>query len=110
MRIKAIEVGHISLPLVHPFKTALRTVEAVEDVVVRVVSDDGTVGYGEAPPTGPSAGATTGGIVGGILELIAPALLGQEVDDFETVTALVQKAGVHNTSAKAAVDMALCDL
>ena len=50
MRIKAIEVGHISLPLVHPFKTALRTVEAVEDVVVRVVSDDGTVGYGEAPP------------------------------------------------------------
>ena len=32
MRIKAIEVGHISLPLVHPFKTALRTVEAVEAV------------------------------------------------------------------------------
>ena len=110
MKITQIRLGKLSVPLRTPFKTALRTVDRVEDIVVELHTDTGAVGYGEAPPTGPITGDTTGGIVGGILELIAPALLGQEVDDFETVTALVQKAGVHNTSAKAAVDMALWDL
>ena len=110
MKITQIRLGKLSVPLRTPFKTALRTVDRVEDIVVELHTDTGAVGYGEAPPTGPITGDTTGGIVGGILELIAPALLGQEVDDFEAVTALVQKAGVHNTSAKAAVDMALWDL
>ena len=110
MKITNITTTECQIPLRTPFKTALRTVDSVHDLLVRVETDTGAVGYGEAPPTGPITGDTTGGIVGGILELIAPALLGQEVDDFETVTALVQKAGVHNTSAKAAVDMALWDL
>lgn len=110
MKITQIRLGKLSVPLRVPFKTALRTVNRVEDVVVELHTDTGAVGYGEAPPTGPITGDTTGGIVGAIVELIGPALLGQEVDDFEAVTALVQKAGVHNTSAKAAVDMALWDL
>ena len=32
------------LPLRHPFKTALRTVEAVDDIAVRVLTDDGAGG------------------------------------------------------------------
>ena len=110
MKITQIRLGKLSVPLRVPFKTALRTVERVEDIVVELHTDTGAVGYGEAPPTGPITGDTTGGIVGGLVELIAPALIGQEVDDFEAVTARVQKAGVHNTSAKAAADMALWDL
>ena len=51
MRITAIQVGELSLPLAHPFKTALRTVDRLEDIVVRVVGENGLEGYGEAPPT-----------------------------------------------------------
>ena len=51
MKIVDIQWGRISLPLVRPFKTALRTVEAVNDIVIRVITDQGLVGYGEAPPT-----------------------------------------------------------
>ena len=79
MKITQIRLGKLSVPLRTPFKTALRTVDRVEDIVVELHTDTGAVGYGEAPPTGPITGDTTGGIVGGILELIAPALLGQEV-------------------------------
>ena len=111
MKITRIRLGKLSVPLRVPFKTALRTVSRVEDVVVELHTDTGAVGYGEAPPTGPITGDTTGGIVGGIVELIGPALVGQEVGRLrDRHTALVQKAGVHNTSAKAAVDMALWDL
>ena len=110
MKITEVRLGRLHAPLRVPFKTALRSVDRVEDILVELHTDTGAVGYGEAPPTGPITGDTAGGIIGAVRELIAPALIGQEVDDFEAVAARVQKAGVHNTSAKAAVDMALWDL
>lgn len=83
---------------------------SVEDVIVELHTDTGAVGYGEAPPTGVITGDTTGAILGAIQDHIAPALLGRDLDEFEDLTVAVQKALVHNTSAKAAVDMALWDL
>jgi len=41
LKITDIQVGTIYLPLRRPFKTALRTVEAVNDIVVRVLTDEG---------------------------------------------------------------------
>ena len=64
MKITQIRLGKLSVPLRKPFKTALRTVDRVEDIVVELHTDTGAVGYGEAPPTGPITGDTTGGIVG----------------------------------------------
>lgn len=60
--------------------------------------------------TGVITGDTTGAIIGAIRDHIAPAILSRDLDEFEDLTAAVQKALVHNTSAKAAVDMALWDL
>ncbi len=48
MKITQIEFGMLRVPLKTPFKTALRTVEQVEDVVVMVRTDSGHVGYGSA--------------------------------------------------------------
>lgn len=103
MKITQVRLGRISTPLRVPFKTALRTVNSVEDVIVELHTDTGAVGYGEAPPTGVITGDTTGAILGAIRDHIAPALLGRDLDEFEDLTAAVQKALVHNTSAKAAV-------
>ena len=110
MKITQVKLGRISTPLRVPFKTALRTVSSVEDGIVELHTDTGAVGYGEAPPTGVITGDTTGAIIGAIRDHIAPAILGRDLDEFEDLTAAVQKALVHNTSAKAAVDMALWDL
>ncbi|MGM9589534.1 MAG: dipeptide epimerase [Faecousia sp.] len=110
MRITNVRLGRISVPLRTPFKTALRTVSSVEDVIVEIHTDDGRIGYGEAPPTGPITGDTTLGIIGAIQDHISKAILGRDVDDFEDIMVAVQKSVVGNTSAKAAVDMALWDL
>lgn len=110
MVIRDIQTGRISLPLRHPFKTALRTVDAVDDVVVRVVADDGQVGYGEAPPTAVITGDTLGSIECAVRDFIRPALVGMEVEDLEGVMARLHSCILKNTSAKAAVDMALYDL
>ena len=60
MKITKVRLGKISVPLRVPFKTALRQVNSVEDVIVEIHTDTGEVGFGEAPPTGPSPGIPPG--------------------------------------------------
>ena len=110
MKITDVRLGMISVPLRVPFKTALRTVNSVEDVVVEIHTDTGAVGYGEAPPTGAVTGDTTGAILGALRDHLIKTIVGRDVDDFEDLMKAVQKCIMHNTSAKAAVDMALWDL
>ncbi len=110
MKITEIKLGILSVPLRVPFKTALRTVNSVEDVIVEIHTDTGAVGYGEAPPTGAVTGDTTGAITGAIRDHIAKTLIGREIDDFEDLCIALDKCIVKNSSAKAAVDMALWDL
>ena len=110
MRIKRIETAEVNIPLVTPFKTALRTVDSVNDIIVRVVTDDGQVGYGEAPPTAVITGDTKGSIRCAIEEFIAPNLIGMEIDNLDGVMKKLNGCILKNTSAKAAVDMAVYDL
>lgn len=110
MKITKVRLGRISVPLRVPFKTALRQVNSVEDVIVEIHTDTGEVGFGEAPPTGAITGDTTGAIIGAFQDHISKTLVGRDVDDFEDITQAVQKCIVKNTSAKAAADIALWDL
>ncbi len=110
MKIARIAVDEIFIPLARPFKTALRTVENVEDIIVRVTADSGETGYGEAPPTAVITGDTKGGIRCAIEEFIRPALLGMEIENLDGIMHRLHTCMVKNTSAKAAVDMAVYDL
>ena len=110
MKIVDIQTDEIFIPLATPFKTALRTVSSVEDVVVKITADDGRVGYGEAPPTGVITGDTKGSILSAVNEFIRPALLGMDIAEMDAVMARLDSCILKNTSAKAAVDMALYDL
>lgn len=110
MKITDIRFGMLRVPLKTPFKTALRTVEAVEDIVVCVHTDTGHVGYGEAPATAVITGDTHGSILEAISRFIAPRLIGQEIANLNRITHLVQTALEKNTSAKAAVEIAVYDL
>ena len=110
MKITEVRLGTISVPLRVPFKTALRSVSSVEDIIVEIHTDIGAVGYGEAPPTGAITGDTTGAIIGALKDHIIKTIVGRDVEDFESLLQAVNKCIVKNTSAKAAVDMALYDL
>jgi o-succinylbenzoate synthase len=110
MRITDIRIGEISVPLRTPFKTALRTVNSVEDIIVEIHTDAGKIGYGEAPPTGVITGDTKGSIIGAIKDHIKKTIVGMDVENFEEIMRRLDKSIIKNTSAKAAVDIALYDL
>jgi len=110
MKITDIRFGMLRVPLKTPFKTALRTVDAVEDIVVMINTDTGHTGYGEAPATAVITGDTHGSIVEAIRHYISPRLLGADIADLNHITHLIQTAMEKNSSAKAAVEIAVYDL
>jgi L-alanine-DL-glutamate epimerase-like enolase superfamily enzyme len=71
MKITSIRFGMLRVPLKTAFKTALRTVDLVEDVVVMVHTDSGHIGYGSAPATAVITGDTHGSIMDAVRHYIA---------------------------------------
>jgi o-succinylbenzoate synthase len=110
MKITDIRFAMLRVPLKTPFKTALRTVDTVEDIVVSIHTDTGHVGYGEAPATAVITGDTHGSIIEAIRKFISPRLIGQEIANLNRITHLIQNAIEKNSSAKAAVEIAVYDL
>lgn len=110
VKIVDIITGRISVPLIRPFKTALRSVNSVEDVIIEIITDTGNTGYGEAPPTGVITGDTIGSITGAIKEHIRGSLLGMDIENIEGIMNKLDSCIIKNSSAKAAVDMAIYDL
>ncbi|HPG93726.1 MAG TPA: dipeptide epimerase [Dokdonella sp.] len=110
MKITDIQFGMLRVPLKTPFKTALRSVDQVEDIVVMVNTDSGHVGYGEAPATAVITGDTHGSIVEAIRHYISPRLIGHDISSLNHITHLIQGAMEKNSSAKAAVEIAVYDL
>ncbi len=109
MRITNIKTSTIAIPLKTVFKTALRVVDTVENVVVVIETDCGEKGIGSAAPAPVITGETLSSILGGI-DHIRSCLIGMDVEDHERLFQKLNSCIIGNMSAKAAVDMAIHDL
>jgi len=110
MKITGIELGKLRVPLKSPFKTALRSVDHMEDVVIILNTDTGHKGYGSAPATAVITGETHGSIIEAIRTVIAPSIIGEDIQNLNRIVNLIQKSIFTNFSAKAAVEIAVYDL
>lgn len=109
MKIKSIETFHASVPLHTPFKTALRTVTDAETIIVKITTSEGISGWGEAPPTHVITGESLSSIQFAISHVFRPILIGSDLKEMGIIIERLNRSMVHNSSAKAAVDMALYD-
>ena len=109
MKITNIHTQTLKAPLKNPFITSLRRVDALEDLVVIVECDGGSVGYGEGAPTPVITGETMGSMVATI-EYIKPFILGLEIENFELILNNIHSKILKNTTAKSALEIALYDL
>lgn len=108
MKITEVKIYPEDMPLKVPFITAKRRLDVIRDYVVEIQTDSGISGFGACAPTPVITGDTVGSILYAVEEYIKPLLVGREV----TIELLpfVRDCLVHNTSPKAAVDIALYDL
>ncbi|MCW8821247.1 MAG: dipeptide epimerase [Sulfurovum sp.] len=109
MKITNIRTSILKAPLKNPFITSLRRVDSLEDLVLIVECDDGSVGYGEGAPTPVITGETMGSMIAAI-EYIKPFILGLEIEDFNTILNNIHTRILKNTTAKSALEIALYDL
>jgi L-alanine-DL-glutamate epimerase-like enolase superfamily enzyme len=110
MNIVEIQLAQLSIPLTRPFITAVRSTEFVNDVVIMIKTDRGTMGYGSAASTPAITGDSTESIIDAIQTSLGPQLIGRDISELNNLLQMTNQARVANTSAKAAVDIALHDL
>jgi len=109
MKIKEITTFLFKAPLKTPFKTALRRVDSLEDLVVVIACEDGSIGYGEGAPAPAITGETVDSMIAAI-EHIKPLLIGLEIEEFDTALDKIHHSIPKNTTAKSALEIALYDL
>ncbi|MCC7484000.1 MAG: hypothetical protein IT529_03335 [Burkholderiales bacterium] len=108
MNIRHIETLAVSLPMKKPVKMAFEEVKSAENVLVRLETDEGVVGWGAAAAAPTMTGETVAGMAAAI-RYLAPKLEGMPLED---IGAIMARAGSYlhgNQSAKSAIDIALHD-
>lgn len=108
MKIERIEPIAIRLPLTKPMKMAGITLETADNVLVRI-DGEGLSGWGEAASAPTMTGETVESIMAAI-HYLTPSLLGRDAQDLPQLLQDMDQRLYANSSAKAAMDIALHDL
>lgn len=109
MRITTIEPIAVGLPMKKPVVMAGEEVRRADNVLVRVATDTGLVGWGEAASAPVMTGDTIESLVAAVRHL-ASALTGHDPRDIDGAHAAMDARMYGNHGAKAAIDIALHDL
>ena len=108
--ITGFDVWHLALPVVSVRDHGIGRVEgSCEIVVLRLTSDGGAQGFGEASPWSVFTG-TPEATYAALDRYLRPLVVGQKVADRAAIMAKAQRAVAHCTEAKAALESALLDL
>lgn len=110
MNITEIHIAQLTIPLIRPFITAVRRTEYVDDVVIMIKTDRGMIGYGSAASTPAITGDSTESIIRAITNILGPQLIGRSISELNLLLQMNNQKISGNSSAKAAIDIALHDL
>ena len=103
-----IEILPLHAPLVQPFRTALGQHDSLDNLLVRVVLADGTVGFGEAAIaahiTGETVKQTRMNLLG-----VGRSVIGRDARQYRKISAMLHEALPFNKAALAGIEMALFD-
>ncbi|OGD19976.1 MAG: hypothetical protein A2W03_16010 [Candidatus Aminicenantes bacterium RBG_16_63_16] len=109
MKIRNIDIFYFDIPLQHPFRISIGTMNGANDVLIRVETDADLIGWGEACPFPPITGETQDTNVA-VARNLRDILIGR---DPLAVGVFLREAGRlidANPSIVAAFDMALYDI
>jgi muconate cycloisomerase len=109
VKIKTIEPIAVSLPMLKPVIMAGEEVHRADNVLLRIETDTGLVGWGEAASAPTMTGDTLESIVSAVHHLES-VLRGRAVADIAGALAAMDGRMYGNHGAKAAIEIALHDL
>ena len=112
MKITAVHVDTLELPRDGPFVIASSALASNPCDLVRVETDEGLTGFGEACPAYEFTGDTLWSVQDVIGEYLGPSVIGRDPFDIEAIVRRWERElfTVDNQAAQAALEMALWDL
>jgi muconate cycloisomerase len=109
MKITRIEPIAVAFPMKKPVFMAGVEIRQADNALVRIESDTGVVGWGEAASAPTMTGETVESMMAAIAYMI-PVVLGRDPQDIAGASAAMNGRMYGNQAAKAAVEIALHDL
>lgn len=109
MQICQVEVSHLNVPLFHPIRTPLGVIDAARNVVVKVTTDSGLSGWGEASPFAPITGDSQASNYIAAQQL-ARLVIGKDPLAIEARMSEINHFTNGEPSIRSAFDMALYDI
>jgi L-alanine-DL-glutamate epimerase-like enolase superfamily enzyme len=109
VQIKTIEPIAISLPMLKPVIMAGEEIRRADNVLVRIETDNGVVGWGEAASAPVMTGDTLESIVSAV-HYLSSTLRGRDPADIAGALAAMDGRMYGNHGPKAAIEIALHDL
>jgi muconate cycloisomerase len=112
MKITGLELSHISVPFAEPYKLSKTygTLHNAQAVILKVHTDEGIVGLGEADPMNPFTEETPGSVMMVMRDVIAPHIMGRDPTQMSLIETTLDKAVHGNLLARGAINMALYDI
>ena len=109
MKITSIDIYKADIAFYEPFRIAIMEVTGAQSLFIRVHTDEGIYGMGEANPYWAITGETQAICLAASQDL-AKLLLGKDPLDIESRMAELNRFLAHNSTARSAFDMALYDI
>ncbi|MFH1454060.1 MAG: dipeptide epimerase [Armatimonadota bacterium] len=110
MKIIKTELFTFKIKYREPFRIAVENKSVKYGILVKITTQSGLVGLGEAAPAEYTTFETPESCRKALLKNIFPVIKGVRAEDFKKIHILMDRAIKGNTSSKAAVDMALYDI
>lgn len=110
MNIIKAEIIGIHLPLKSPFIISYGTYEHMPSIIVKLETDDGVVGYGEAVPDEHVTGESFLSAFEVLKHQLLPSVMGENPFAIEKIHQVMDERIAANPAAKAAIDIACYDL
>ncbi|PHZ84748.1 mandelate racemase/muconate lactonizing enzyme family protein [Paremcibacter congregatus] len=109
MKIDHIEIGKLQIPFTQPLKVAIGEIDSADNVIIKIVTESGLCGWGEASPTpyitgdSPETNFETA-------QLFARLLKGKDALAIDARMVELNAFTVGEPSIRSAFDMALYDI
>ena len=110
MKILKTEVFLFDINYREPFQIAIEKTTCKKGILIKLTTQSGITGLGEASPARYVTGETIETVVEALKNFYFPAIKGVKADNIPLIHEIMEKTLKNNSSAKAAIDMALYDI
>jgi len=109
MKITAVELIPLNIPISHKRFFGVGPLSSIENIIVKVHTDEGIIGVGEAAPWG-VFGESSKSVFANVENYLIPSVLGEDPFAIEKVSSSMDKVLAEGSFGKAAIEMALFDI